>query len=479
MLVDHLHAESGENRQDPHQRQGRTHPEHLQTLFVVGRVQWFVEGHGDPVIAEALPTGNVGNGGTGGVGLTVGVGQCRAVVRRHFRGIFLTELVHQCVGELVVPGANRGPDTRLEAGDVDGLIAVGRIDVDDVVQACKHRIRDGGGVVHCDPVEGLHENRLDGLPGHGGVPVTREIHQHRVEAPVGVTTQENPDHATFLHTDNGFGHGVQLVGVHLEQVVSRVPLNEMHEVPAPVGQRIDLRHVERLLLHAAQHWDRADRLGVGGPGVEPEEPTFPDHCARLVEALHPDVVEVRTPVDAGTGVGLGEHQDVGLPSQLPHLGGQFRERGRGVRSVLHHPQRCVGQRGEGVPIGRKVVLPVAEKREVVVGQPVEEVGGLGNFIGVDSGGRVCSQVRGKIDGVVTHGLPVGHCAAHILKRPADVIGEGVEIGAISLATHLHTHPGLGQCVVGTLFGGDYRGAPEDFEQVAVGIAPHQQLRMND
>ena len=101
---------------------------------------------------------------------------------------------------------------------------------------------------------------------------------------------------------------------------------------------------------------------------------------RASKRLDADVVEVGGAVHGRDRVGLGHDQRGRLARLAPHLAlEQRRCCGRGRPAPVRsrpRPERATGTRRSTDGAALEAVLAVAEEREVVVGQPVEERGGL-------------------------------------------------------------------------------------------------------
>ena len=130
------------------------------------------------------------------------------------------------------------------------------------------------------------------------------------EAPERVAAQEEPDARPLAEVEDAHGDLEEVVVRDLEELVARVRLEDLDQrlvVVAPRRQARALPHLARL---AAQEWDLVGPGAVGGRRVEAEEAPLADDLARLVEALHADVVEVRGPVHRRARVRLREDERV-------------------------------------------------------------------------------------------------------------------------------------------------------------------------
>ncbi len=206
-----------------------------------------------------------------------------------------------------------------------------------------------------------------------------------------------------------------------------------------------------------------DAGGGGLRGEQSEETALTDDVALLVELLDADVVEVLGAVDGGAGVGLGEHQHVGLAGLGADLRGQGRETAGGGRVHAQDAQAGAGlgaQRLVAVLVGDQGVLAVPHEGEVAVGEPAQELDALADLAGVDPAGDQTVGVGGDLVGDPDD--PVAHLGG-VLVHLADVAEDGLQpLGdlldalGIALPVDLDVHPGLveGQQVVAADLGVD-------------------------
>ena len=148
----------------------------------------------------------------------------------------------------------------------------------------------------------------------------------------------------------------------------------------------------------------------------------PTTAPGVVEHLHPDVVEVDGAVHGRAAVGLGEDEQPAAPAPSPDRRRQLGERDRladGRRAGC--PGRCPATALERLAVVRcdQPVLAVAEEREVVVGEPVEQVDRL-----ADLGrrrprpARRGVELRGEPRGPADHPRPVLDRLAHVAEHPS-------------------------------------------------------------
>ncbi len=330
---------------------------------------------------------------------------------------------HQGQGELVVPREDHLGDAGLEGLGVDLGHRLPPRHPDHDVQPREHGLGDTRGVVDADPADRVHQDLLD-LQAHvGRVAVARQVHQAGQEPLVGVVPQEQPRGPPLLEVQRRLGDGRQLVGVDREQLVAGERLEERHEVPAAVRTTAEPEHLAHPADLPVDDRDALHGLGVGRGGEQADEAVLADDPSGTVEHLDPDVVEVDGSVHGRAAVGLGDDEQAGLQGLLPDGRRQLGEGDRLGALGAQQAQPAAGLLDQHQLLGpaglpREPVLPVPEEREVVVGQPVEQVDGLGDLVAGDTSGRLGDQLRSQSPGLGHHARPVGHRAAHVSAGPA-------------------------------------------------------------
>ena len=144
----------------------------------------------------------------------------------------------------------------------------------------------------------------------------------------------------------------------------------------------------------------------------------------VVVALDADVVGVAGPVHGGAGVGLGDHQHRqrrAWPAACA-CGGKAAKLADSFSSAVSRsrPRPLPGtSRSAGSPCSlHQVVLAVAQQRQVVVGQPLQEGPAFGH-LGCGHGGRRVLQLGDRVVQPGQHRLPVLHGGAHVGQHPLD------------------------------------------------------------
>ena len=189
---------------------------------------------------------------------------------------------------------------------------------------------------------------------------------------------------------------------------------------------------------AAQDRDREHALGVGGRGEQAEEAALADRpspsASKLLDA---DVVEVGRPVDRRARVGLGEDEQLRLAGLAPVPPAAAAERRDSVLVGAQDAEPGAGHARRSdvlaVDLAHEVVLAVAEEREVVVGEPAQQLpasatssSGSGGGSGGELVGR-CAGRASRIFGPVLDGL------AHVAEHPPQARCELVEARPASVS----------------------------------------------
>ena len=326
------------------------------------------------VALDGLEPTDVERGRRGREVLLVGLGERVGVAAREPRAAVLAVLGDGCGDEVVAPRPGRVGEHPLEVAGVDvgDLGAEGR--VHDEVDPRGRRLTHLDVELDALALEAVEQDLREPLADGGVVALAGQVAQHRDVAAVGLAADEDPQLAAADGLQHALGDLGELLGRGVEDLVARVGLEGVHQALAGVAARLDAdprQHLGRLL---AQQRDARDGLGVRRARQQAEEPALAADLAVLVEGLHADVVEVGRPVHGGPGVGLRQHQQ-GLLAGLG-LGG-VRQLGERLGLLLVGPQDAEAGAGDGaqdlvVAVALEAVLAVAQEREVVVGQPLQE-----------------------------------------------------------------------------------------------------------
>ncbi len=438
-LVDHLDAHVLQKRQDLRERDLISEPEQLEPQEVLRLFDGVVEAHPQVVVGlQGLHPLDVRDGRAGQKACAVAGGEGVAVLAEQLYALLLAALFDHGVVEVVRPGAGRLDDAAFDLLLVV-LRCVSRLRVDYEVDARKHRLREPDVELHVRPIEGLEEYVLHTLPDHGVVAVAGNEDEAGEEAPVGVAPDEEPDALSLLQVEYAHRYLEELLLGDLEQLVARVGLQDLDQVllvVAPLGETGPLQNVAHL---APDERDVEGARAVGGEGVEPEEPPLPRDLARLVELLDADVVQVGGPVHRRPRVRLGQVQQLGRAGEPPHPGRELGE-AAGDRSRLRLPQDAEsrplhGAEGLFAVLRDQVVLAVAEEREVVVVDPLQERSGLGQVLRLEVG-RVLLEPGDYLPDPPAHLGPVLHGRLHVCEGLLDGLLQVFEHERLRLAVHL-------------------------------------------
>ena len=344
-LVDHVHAQPGEVREQLGQRQGHVAAEDLEPE--VG----LVDGPAGHRVGDVE--------GEGHVGAALQVGERREVLAPLPRRVVLLVALRQRpqqraepvggagaaeqVGELVVPGPRGGGEVALQDAQVDAVVEhdrrVARRHPDDDVQPREHRVGDAGAVVDARAAEALEQDLLHLAADGAGVAVARQVDEAGDEAPVRVGPDEHPDLAAFLEVRDALDGLAELGQRRLEQLVARVGLERVDDRLAAVAGRVVAGALDHGLGLLPQDRHPHDALGVGRRREQPEQAVLADHLAVRVEAADADVVEVGGPVHPRAGVVLGHDQQ--RRGAVAAAGGRRTTRA-GPRRPAGCPARCPG-----------------------------------------------------------------------------------------------------------------------------------------
>ena len=187
-----------------------------------------------------------------------------------------------------------------------------------------------------------------------------------------------------------------------------------------VGGQLRPRDHPRHLV--AEQRDAVRVAIVGGRGEQAEEAVLAHHLARGIEAAHADVVEIDRAMHGRARTRLGDHdrhRRARLPADLRRQGGEAaRGRARGLLPAQQAERRALDPAQLiAAPVAHQVVAAIAEKGEVVVGDPREERSGLLQVLGIEGLGAGLEVAQRQVD-LAEHRPPVLDRGAHVAERAA-------------------------------------------------------------
>ena len=445
-LVDDLHPERLQHRQ--HRRERDPAPDEVELEAPVAALGVGVgpvgpvEPHGHVVgAAEAVEHQEVGHAAGRGEVLLVGLAEWFAGGRD--RGAH--------------PGTGRGPQAvgpgacgLRELGGQRRDVGPGRVAVAGVhgdVQERELVLGHPGRVLDVGALEPVEEQLLHPQPGRRGVAVAREVDHRREVATPTVPAQEEPQAAALGQLEDPGHRLLQGRPVGAEQLRARVGLQHLeHPLARPRLER-QPRPGDDLLDPSRHERDPEDVRAAGGDREHAEEAVLGDDPALAVEDPHRDRERVHRAVDRGPGARAREDQQPAVRAR--GRAGQdesvvLRTAGEGGAAVAEDPR----------PVGGAVAHhPVAQERQVPVGEPAQQAHGVGDL------------VRGDRRLVVLHPVGQGQGALHhrraVLDHGPDVLQDAgqtvVQVGGETadrvrgarprgrgVGLDLEVHPRLGE-----------------------------------
>ena len=380
--------------------------------------------------------------------LAIGTGERLAVPLEQRHRPLLAELLEERLAQVVRPRARRRGEPGLDLTDVV-LRDRALLRVDDDVEASLDRLGDSRGVVDARPAERLLEDVLDPLPVLRAEALARQIDQAGEEALERVAADEQPHVPALAEVEDPERGREQLVLRDLEQLVTRVRLEDVEERLVVVAASEEAGALDHPLRLPPEHGDLRRAGAVGGVRVQPEEPPLARHLAGLVEPLDAHVVEVGGTVHRRPRVRLRQGERALLTGEPPHLRRQLRETDRD-RPLVRGSQDAEARAGHRVQyvlpaLGPDLVLAIAEEGEVTVVHPLEQVAGLRSLVGVDGSRR---DLLGDVADALTHRRPVLHRSAHVAENAANAFAQKLERLGTGLAVDLDMDQRLGLPILG-------------------------------
>ncbi len=450
LLRQHAHAHVLEHRQRVRQRDRFARAIHLEAEATGRHLERPIEVEREATEPQAVESLHVGDRRARRHVLAVRRRERVAEALAQLRRPRLALLVVQRLAQVVFPAPGRVRQSPLDIAPVVGGNP-SRIRPHGHVDARQRRIGEQHVEVRGAAVERLQQDRLELATQFGGVVLARHVDQARDEPLERVAPDEQAEALALAELQDAVRDLVQLVGRDLEQLVARISLEDVLQRLAEVTGGRESRTFQHLALLAAQQRNLGHARAVRRRREEPEEAVFADRLPVRPVALHADVVDVAGPVHGRPVVGLRHHQHRRRrPCQLAGLRRQrdeARRLGEAAIGVAQHPEACPRhdfQREFAIVVG-KVVLPVAEQQQVVLGQPLQEVAVLGHLLARQRR-RLAVDVSDRRAQLRDHRLPVRHGRAHVAEHALDALGQLGTRHRIGQAIDFDVHERLARSV---------------------------------
>ncbi len=475
-LRDDAHAQVLEHRQNIGERHRVAVLEDLEAQQTGAPPPRLVEAHAQ--IVEIAQPGDIDHVIAGDVRRdVVGIGDRKGSTEApgQFQPVLLAVLAHQYLGQLVFPGTDGLLDLVLDGLDVEIYRGVA-LGPDDEVDARQLGFTDLDGEIEPLALERALEDVLDLLAILGIEAVARNEHQAGKETAEALAPDEQPGLASLLQVENAHRHFQQLFTGSLEQFIARQGLEDVHQRLAGMAAGLKPRHLDHLVDLAPHQRGVLATADIGARREQPDQTLFAGDPAFVVEVQDRDVVHVATAMHAGGGIGLGDDDGIvgGGSVTAPTELAQRPNRCLAMLGV-HDAQSAVGDRAQHAPVLTVFddVLAVAQEREVIVGQPLEEVVRfLARFPGQGLVGF--RQLASDLMGAIEHRPEIRHRPPHVAQGSEDALFDLGQHFGVVLPVDLQMHHRLGLPVFGlalAVFG--------QLHQMAALIADYPHDRVDD
>ncbi len=313
-------------------------------------------------------------------GLAIGCVEGTAEDRRTGRGLCVQFgfLERGTVG--LVPGARHFGDLRFQRSDIGQCRGPVEADMIGHAGECggiKARLEIG----HRTAERGLQE-RGDLLAQLGIIGLARDIDDGGDEAVELVAAQENARARPANQVQRAAQHGRQRLGGGLEQLIARPGLDQVHQRLGIVPARTRTGIGDDLGRPLAHQRNGARGLVIGLGREQAEEARLTVHAAAFVIMLDADIVGGHAPVHPADHGRLRDDDRFAPADKGADLGG---ENGR-LAGAVEHIELLVAQQAEigalhhvglvgdeiAILIAREQIGALAEKDEMIAGEPVQE-----------------------------------------------------------------------------------------------------------
>ena len=277
---------------------------------------------------------------------------------------------------------------------------------------------------------------------------------------------------------NAHGDFHQLRIARLKQLFARECFENMLQRLAVVAVRREPGLRDGLIKLAPEKRDISWAGRIGHRREQTGDQALADHLALGVEFLDADGIEQNRAVNGGFYIGLGDDHRIGPAHQTLHSGGAALQM---AQFVEHQPFRIAqyaeARAGIDARLGAlagagKIIFPVAEKGEIIIMRPLQEILSLG-----DIGDRAFGIAQFKlVDNALhlgAHGLPILDRRVDVLENRFQVCLDFLDARRITLAVDGYAHHRF------VLHAGAGLVAGKKIHELAGLVAPRPVYWMND
>ena len=372
----------------------------------------------------------------------------------------------------VVPRGRRVHQRAFELGEI-GARLLRRVELQRVERLDQRGIAaDRGGDRSDVAVPGLLEDGGEAGRERLVEALARHEDQRGGEAADRVQAREQRDAPSFLKLQDAEHMVVQRILVDLEQLVSRIGIEDRQQRLAVMSVAIEARPSQQALDPAAQQRDVVNRRVIGRGGEEADQPVFAGDATVGVAGLHDHAIHRAAAMDQRLPVGLHDQDVVRSAREAGH---RLAAADAGLEQAhlvaAQDAQRrsrhnLVAQAGGLARILDIAVAAMAEEGEMVGLEPAQEILVLGQVRRV--AGR---EVEDGVEAGAAHRTPVVDRDAHLGQHAGQRRGDLVQQHRIGLAIDLDVHHRFGARA--------FAGFERDAHQIAVEIASRRHHRMSE
>jgi hypothetical protein len=354
----------------------------------------------------------------------------------------------QRLAKLVGPAPRRIGERALDRRGIG--LAQRRFDSEQEMYARQHLVVEEGPETVDPGTEAQFEDRGEILPQRRAILLARGVDKAGDEAFERVAAREERNALPILQAENADRHVVKLVLGNLEQLVARVSFEDMRQCLAVVALRIEAATPQN-----AGNLEPQERYGIGRAAIgerreKAEEDAHAGDGALRPEQLHTDRVHADGTMDRGATLRLGDEQRLRGAQKALHLG---RKRVEITQTAEEH----VGRIAHDAETGRdaaaaliETIIATAEKGEIVVVEPGEEIEGLGELALAQR--RLCLlERRARLRQDITHPAPIRHRDARVLEHGIEPRRDRREPGGVDDFADLDMHQRFARALAIAIF----------------------------
>ena len=267
------------------------------------------------------------------------------------------------------------------------------------------------GALHRIPVAKTFQLGGDVVAQLSGITLAAEIHHAGIETAIAITAHEQAEMMAITQRANSHAGVIKLFLAALEQLVPGELIDNIAQMFAGVGALGQAGALQYIVDLATYQRNITGPVDVGIQGEQADIAIRPFHRAVFGQAFHRHHIHIMGMMNRRAGIGLGHHHQTAMGNVLCHLvmgGNKFFRIGVTATGLGQAQTRIIIQgQLDAVCHGLRPGTGIAEKGEMILGEPVDEGTRFGQLFLVPVGKLRREIALGGFQ-IIQHGRKILH-----------------------------------------------------------------------